>query len=258
MFRGDDLCQNPLQYRSKSQALRWWPVTSHFLTLQPVPTRSLPMWSPRPQKWLLLVPVLFWPPGMLLPAWLLPILLRLLIQRWEYPSSLLRLQVSHLRFTSSPPGPKCGCESGRPTPHQWEDCSCCCYCCVWIWRWRTQWTGLPCWCDQGKLPDRDIPKNEELDQDLSEEAYYWETMTGFRSFMGRQRETATWTISELGWSKIPSLPCKMLHMYSLFPVQLLVKAEEEVSRNKERHPDSISQKNLAATTPNASAAKSSH
>ena len=37
--------------------------------------------------------------------------------------------------------------------------------------------------NQGKLSDRDIPKDEELDQELSI-ANYWETMRGVRSFMG--------------------------------------------------------------------------
>ena len=38
--------------------------------------------------------------------------------------------------------------------------------------------------DQGELSNRDTPKYEELDQELSEEANYWETMRGVRSFMG--------------------------------------------------------------------------
>ena len=30
--------------------------------------------------------------------------------------------------------------------------------------------------EQGELSDRDTPKEEELDQELSEESNYWETM----------------------------------------------------------------------------------
>ena len=38
--------------------------------------------------------------------------------------------------------------------------------------------------DKGELSDRDIPREEELDQELCEEANYRETMSGVRSFMG--------------------------------------------------------------------------
>ena len=38
--------------------------------------------------------------------------------------------------------------------------------------------------DQGELSDRDTPKDEGLDQELSEEANYRKTIRGVRSFMG--------------------------------------------------------------------------
>ena len=38
--------------------------------------------------------------------------------------------------------------------------------------------------DQGELSDRDTPQDEGLDQELSEEANYRETIKGVRSFMG--------------------------------------------------------------------------
>ena len=38
--------------------------------------------------------------------------------------------------------------------------------------------------DHGELSDRDISRERELDIELSEEANYWESMKGMRSFMG--------------------------------------------------------------------------
>ena len=38
--------------------------------------------------------------------------------------------------------------------------------------------------EKGELSDRDMGREEELDQELSEEANYRETMRGVRSFMG--------------------------------------------------------------------------
>ena len=38
--------------------------------------------------------------------------------------------------------------------------------------------------EQGELSERDTPGEEELDQELSEEANSWETMRGVKLFMG--------------------------------------------------------------------------
>ena len=38
--------------------------------------------------------------------------------------------------------------------------------------------------EEGKFSNRDIARQEKLDQEISEEASYWETMRGMKLFMG--------------------------------------------------------------------------